>query len=175
MDEFHARRLVDLYADTILRISYSYLKQTCDAEDICQTVFLKYLTNDCTFDSIDHEKAWIIRTTINACKDYLKSAHFRRTVALDEAEAVAAPPVPDTEVLDALKRLPEQYRISLYLFYYEEYSAKEIAQALKEQYKLDVDKKKISLNGEIKAFGTFSFDLKLHNGVVAAMKVMVRE
>ena len=52
MDEFHARRLVDLYADTILRISYSYLKQTCDAEDICQTVFLKYLTNDCTFDSI---------------------------------------------------------------------------------------------------------------------------
>ena len=101
MDEFHARRLVDLYADTILRISYSYLKQTCDAEDICQTVFLKYLTNDCTFDSIDHEKAWIIRTTINACKDYLKSAHFRRTVALDEAAAVAAPPVPDTEVLDA--------------------------------------------------------------------------
>ena len=130
MDEFHARRLVDLYADTILRISYSYLKQTCDAEDICQTVFLKYLTNDCTFDSIDHEKAWIIRTTINACKDYLKSAHFRRTVALDEAAAVAAPPVPDTEVLDALKRLPEQYRISLYLFYYEEYSAREIAQVM---------------------------------------------
>ena len=154
MDEFHARRLVDLYADTILRISYSYLKQTCDAEDICQTVFLKYLTNDCTFDSIDHEKAWIIRTTINACKDYLKSARFRRTVALDEAAActdetrkmellqiakncarvpataVAAPPVPDTEVLDALKRLPEQYRISLYLFYYEEYSAKEIAQVM---------------------------------------------
>ena len=88
MDEFHARRLVDLYADTILRISYSYLKQTCDAEDICQTVFLKYLTNDCTFDSIDHEKAWIIRTTINACKDYMKSAHFRRTVALDRGVGV---------------------------------------------------------------------------------------
>ena len=130
MDEFHARRLVDLYADTILRISYSYLKQTCDAEDICQTVFLKYLTNDCTFDSIDHEKAWIIRTTINACKDYLKSAHYRRTVALDEAQAVAAPPVPDTEVLDALKTPPEQYRVALYLFYYEDYSAKEIAEVM---------------------------------------------
>lgn len=98
MDEFHARRLVDLYADTILRISYSYLKQTCDAEDICQTVFLKYLTNDCTFDSIDHEKAWIIRTTINACKDYLKSAHFQRHGAghgsFRRAEA-AAGAVPD--------------------------------------------------------------------------------
>ena len=54
-------------------------------------------------------------------------------------------------------------------------TAKEVAQALKEQYKLDVDKKKISLESEIKAFGTFSFELKLHNGVVANMKVMVKE
>ena len=54
-------------------------------------------------------------------------------------------------------------------------TAKEIAQALKDQYKLDVDKKNISLESEIKAFGTFSFDLKLHNGVVAVMKVMVKE
>ena len=130
MDEFHARRLVDLYADTILRISYNYLKQTCDAEDICQTVFLKYLTSNCTFDSVEHEKAWIIRTAINACKDCLKSAHYRRTVALDEAQAVAAPPVPDTEILDALKTLPEQYRVALYLFYYENYSAKEIAEVM---------------------------------------------
>ena len=130
MDEFHARRLVDLYADTILRISYNYLKQTCDAEDICQTVFLKYLTSNCTFDSVEHEKAWIIRTAINACKDCLKSAHYRRTVALDKAQAVAAPPVPDTEILDALKTLPEQYRVALYLFYYENYSAKEIAEVM---------------------------------------------
>ena len=130
MDEFQARRLVDLYADMILRISYQYLKQTYDAEDICQTVFLKYLTNRCTFDSIEHEKAWITRTTINACKDHLKSAFFRRTVALDEAVAMAAPAVPDTEILDAVKTLPENYRISIYLYYYEEYSAKEIAQIL---------------------------------------------
>ena len=126
MDEVTAKGLVDTYADLILRVSYQYLKQTCDAEDICQSVFLKYITHDMRFDSVEHEKAWIIRTTINACKDHLKSAFVRRTVALDEAEAVAAPPVPDTEVLDALKKLPEQYRISLYLFYYEDYSAKEI-------------------------------------------------
>ena len=54
-------------------------------------------------------------------------------------------------------------------------TSKEIAAALKAEYKLDVDKKKIAINGEIKAFGTFSFDLKLHNGVVAAMKVVVKE
>lgn len=130
MNEFQAKRLVNLYADMILRISYQYLKQTCDAEDICQTVFLKYLTANMAFDSIDHEKAWIIRTTINACKDHLKSAFFRRTVALEDAAQVAAPAVPDTWLLDAMKGLPEKYRISLYLYYYEEYSAREIADVM---------------------------------------------
>ena len=130
MDEFQAKRLVNLYADMILRISYQYLKQTCDAEDICQTVFLKYLTANLAFDSIEHEKAWIIRTTINACKDHLKSAWFRRTAPLEDAAAVAAPAVPDSWLLDAMKGLPEKYRISLYLYYYEEYSAREIAEMM---------------------------------------------
>lgn len=130
MDDLQAKRLVNLYADLILRISYQYLKQTCDAEDICQTVFLKYLTSDMTFDSIEHEKAWIIRTAINACKDHLKSAWFRRTVALEDAAQIAAPIVPDTWLLDAMKSLPEKHRISLYLYYYEEYSAREIADVM---------------------------------------------
>ena len=130
MDDFQAKRLVNLYADMILRISYQYLKQTCDAEDICQTVFLKYLTSNMTFESIEHEKAWIIRTTINACKDHLKSAFFRRTIALDDAAQIAAPAVPDSWLLDAMKGLPEKYRLSLYLYYYEEYSAREIAQVM---------------------------------------------
>lgn len=130
MDDFQAKRLVNLYADMILRISYQYLKQTCDAEDICQTVFLKYLTSNMAFESIEHEKAWIIRTTINACKDHLKSAFFRRTIALDDAAQIAAPAVPDSWLLDAMKGLPEKYRLSLYLYYYEEYSAREIAQVM---------------------------------------------
>jgi len=130
MDEFQAKRLVNLYADMILRISYQYLKQTCDAEDICQTVFLKYISANMAFDSVDHEKAWIIRTTINACKDHLKSAWFRRTAALDDAAQIAAPEVPDTWLLEAMKGLPEKYRISLYLYYYEEYSAREIADVM---------------------------------------------
>lgn len=130
MDEFQARRLVDLYADMILRISYQYLKQTCDAEDICQTVFLKYLSNEPTFDSIEHEKAWFIRTAINACKDHLKSAFFRRSVPLEEADRMAAPQPPENELLDALKSLPEKHRISIYLYYYEDYSAKDIGQVL---------------------------------------------
>lgn len=122
--------MVRLYADLILRISFSYLKQTYDAEDICQTVFLKYLTAEPQFESPEHEKAWIIRTTINACKDHLKSSFFRRSVPLEEADKVAAPQVPDTEIMDSMKYLPENYRISLYLFYYEDYSAAEIGNIL---------------------------------------------
>ena len=130
IDDIQAARLVNLYADMILRISYQYLKQTCDAEDICQTVFLKYLTHDLRFDSPEHEKAWIIRTTINACRDHLKSAFFRRTVALEDAAQIAAPPVPDSTLLDAMQTLPKNQRLSLYLYYYEEYSAREISQVL---------------------------------------------
>ena len=130
MDELQARRLVDLYADMILRISYQYLKQTCDAEDICQTVVMKYLSNEPTFDSIEHEKAWFIRTAINACKDHLKSAFFRRSVPLEEADRMAAPQPPENELLDALKSLPEKHRISIYLYYYEDYSAKDTGQVL---------------------------------------------
>lgn len=130
MDAQEANRLVARYSNMILRISYQYLKQTWDAEDICQTVLLKYLTKAPAFESEEYEKAWIIRTTINACKDQLKSAFFRRTVALEEADHIAAPTVPDSPVLDALADLPRDQRVALYLYYYEEYAARDIGQIL---------------------------------------------
>ena len=61
-----AERLVQTYSDLILRLAYTYLKSTHDAEDICQNIFLKLLTGGQTFDSPAHEKAWIIRATANA-------------------------------------------------------------------------------------------------------------
>lgn len=130
MNEAQARRLVEQYADMILRISFQYLKHTMDAEDICQTVFLKYLTAKPQFQSYEHEKAWIIRTTVNACKDHVRSAFFRRTVPIEEAVTMAAPAAEDFGILPALQSLPEKYRICLYLYYYEDYTGKEIAQIL---------------------------------------------
>lgn len=85
-----AERLVNTYSDLILRLSYTYLKETEDAKDICQTVFLKFLEKPRAFDSPDHEKAWIIRSAINACKDVLKSHWRKTTVALDAASRVPA-------------------------------------------------------------------------------------
>ncbi|MBP3892420.1 MAG: hypothetical protein J6D34_00085, partial [Atopobiaceae bacterium] len=69
----------------ILRLSFTYLHTTADAEDICQTVLLRAMTHAPTFSSPEHERAWIIRAAINACKDQLKSAARRTTVALEAA------------------------------------------------------------------------------------------
>lgn len=129
-DQSEAERLVHTYSDLILRLSYTYLKSTHDAEDICQTVFLKLLTGGPAFDSPAHEKAWIIRATANACKDVLRSAFRQRTVALEAAASAAAPGAPDSEVLEAVMALPENYREAVYLHYFEGYSIREIAALL---------------------------------------------
>ena len=124
-----AERLVRTYSDLILRLAYTYLKSTHDAEDICQNIFLKLLTGGYTFDSAAHEKAWVIRTTANACKDSLRAAH-RRCVGLEAVTEAAAPEAPDSAVLDAVMALPQKYREAVYLHYYEGYSVREIAKLL---------------------------------------------
>ena len=130
MEEKEARRLVESYTDMIMRIGTNYLKSTTDAEDICQAVLVKYITSDPQFDSPEHEKAWVIITTINMCKNELKSAFFKKTTALEEADYVKAFTPPDLGITEEVMKLPRNYRISIYLFYYEGYSAKEIAELL---------------------------------------------
>lgn len=126
LDPREAERLVNTYSDLILRLSYTYLKSTQDGEDICQTVLLKLLTAERAFDSPEHEKAWVIRATVNACKDELR-AFRRRAVPLETAAETAAPEPPRSEVLEAVMALPGKYREAIYLFYYEGYSIDEIA------------------------------------------------
>ena len=126
MDPQEAEWLVNAYSDLILRLSYTYLKSTQDGEDICQTVLLKLLAGGETFESPEHEKAWVIRTAINACKDELR-AFRRRAVPLEAAAEAAAPEPPQSHVLDGVMALPEKYREAIYLFYYEGYSIDEIA------------------------------------------------
>ena len=130
LEEQEAQRLVETYSDLILRLSYTYLNHTQDAQDICQTVFLKLLEKAPAFASPAHEKAWIIRTTANACKDLLKSHWHKTTVTLDAAAAVPAPQPEAGSLLEAVGRLPPPYRVVIYLYYYEGYSAQEIARML---------------------------------------------
>lgn len=129
MDNGEARRLVDAYSDTILRLAYTYLKSTQDAEDVCQTVFLKLLQSGKSFESPEHERAWVIRTAINACKDELR-AFRRRALPLEDEVRVPAPEPPSSDTLDAVMALPQKYREAIYLFYYEGYSIREIGKLL---------------------------------------------
>ena len=123
-----AERLARTYADPILRLSYTYLKNTHDAQDICQTVFVKLLTEPREFESPEHERAYILRMAANACKDVLKSGWRRRSVPLDELIEREVPFLPseDTGVLAAVQRLPVRCE-AVYLYYYEGYNAEEIA------------------------------------------------
>ena len=84
-----AERFVREYADPILRVCAAYSLGRSDAQDICQDIFLTLLEETRTFDTPDHERAFILRCAINACKDILKSSRFRRTAPLEEAERVA--------------------------------------------------------------------------------------
>ena len=106
-----------------------HLKNYADTEDIFQTVFLKYVLSSVSFESKEHEKAWIIRVTVNACRDLLKSFFRSRTVPLEELvrEPAAAP---TGEVLEAVLSLPGKYKDVVYLHYYEGYTAPEIGRIL---------------------------------------------
>ncbi|MBE6479909.1 MAG: sigma-70 family RNA polymerase sigma factor [Atopobiaceae bacterium] len=126
--EREAERLVETYADTILRLAFVQLGSTADAEDVCQTVLMRLLTHAPRLNGPDHERAWVIRTTINACRDLLRSAARRTTVALEAAGEVEAPPEPDGTVADAVSRLPRDQREAIHLHYYEGLPIAQVAQ-----------------------------------------------
>ena len=123
---------IETYSDMVLRLCGVYLKNDADAEDIFQTVFLRYALRDRGFDSPQHEKAWLIRVTVNACKDLLKSFFRSKTVPLTELPSYLSHLDPQRlEVLEAVWALPGPYREVMYLHYYEGYTAPEIARILK--------------------------------------------
>lgn len=127
-------RVMEAYADMVRRICFVHLKNRHDTEDVFQNVYMKYLLYEGSFESIEHEKAWFVRVTINACTDWLRALSRRKWVPLDVlAEESVVPGDPSKDVLEAVLRLPEKYRDVIYLFYYEEYTAVEIAKILKKK------------------------------------------
>ncbi len=128
--EAETDRALGLYADMIRRICLCHLKNREDTEDVFQNVFLKYLLYDGEFRDGEHEKAWFIRVTVNACKDHLKGLLRRRTVPLEVLAEEEGLEPEHREVLDAVLSLPAKYRDVIYLHYYEGYAAAEIAAIL---------------------------------------------
>ena len=121
--------LLDKYGDMVLRISYTYLKNRDDAEDVVQDVFLSVIDKCPEFKDSSHEKAWFVRAAINRCKNKLNLFWNKNKISADDV-----PEAPftdrystDSGVLDAVTALPKKYKIPVYMYYYEGYSMDEIA------------------------------------------------
>lgn len=130
-NEQEAGLAIEKYSDMVRRICFVQLKNYDDVEDVFQDVFLKYILNDKPFDSEVHEKAWMIRVTINACRDNLKSFFKRKVSSINEL--VQEPSYIEEssfDTLEAVLQLPQKYRNAIYLFYFEGYTAIEIADIL---------------------------------------------
>ena len=122
------------HVQTVYRVCYSFLGSAADAEDATQSTFMKLVDRPRTFESEQHEKAWLIVCASNLCKDILKSAARTRVSALPECEpADPRGTDPLDATLDAVLRLPAKYKDVVYLHYYEGFKTDEIARMLGEK------------------------------------------
>lgn len=111
----------------VYRLAFSFTKSRADAEDVCQAAFLRLIENRGSIRP-GKERAWLASVTANLCRDLLKSAWRRRTEPLTEDLTFETPE--QTELYDALMRLKQHERVTVYLYYFEGYSAAEIAKIL---------------------------------------------
>lgn len=124
--------LYDKYYEMIWRICLVRFGNSHDAYDAVQETFVRLMNYNKPFQNEEHEKAWLIRTAVNYCKDVMKSSHRKNEICLDEGKPLETGMVPEeySEVYETMMELPEEYRVILYLYYYEWYSLKEIAEML---------------------------------------------
>ncbi len=122
-------RVIEQYSDMVYRIALSRTGTKENAEDIYQDVFLKYGQKAKEFESSSHEKAWLIRVTINMTKNFNNSSWNKTTVNLDENIRFETPE--ETGVYEVVCKLPQNYRTVIYLMYYEGYKINEISKIMK--------------------------------------------
>ena len=124
-----AAHLLGAYGNSMLRLAYSYLHNTDDAEDVVQDTLMQYLKTTPDFDNPAHEKAWCLQVAGNIAKNKIKYNKVRDADELNE-ELVAEEREDLSFVWSAVKALPEKYREVIHLFYHEGYATAEIARIL---------------------------------------------
>lgn len=120
---------LEKYSDMVRRICFLYLHNYDDVNDVFQEVFLKLLQKSVTFENDEHEKAWLIKVTINKCKDMLKSFWHKKVVSIENLEFEFEEKI-ETEVLQVVLSLQDKYKEVIYLYFYEGYSVPEISKLL---------------------------------------------
>ena len=122
-------QVYDTYADMLYRVSVSILQSGVDADDAVHNAFCRYLESAPSVRDKEHEKAWLIRVTVNQCKDILRRRKVRAWLPFEELPEMAAPET-GSPVLDAVAALPDKYREVVILYHLEELSVRETAAAL---------------------------------------------
>lgn len=122
--------ICEKYFDMVYKLALSQTKDCTLAEDVTSDVFLKFVESGKDFESEEHIKAWLIRVTLNCSKSVFSSSWFKKTVPLLET-ITAEMPEEESEVYEAVLKLPQKYRAVIHLFYYEEFSVAQIANYLK--------------------------------------------
>ena len=130
MNDNSALYAFNKFCDTVLRAAFAMTGSYSEAEDITQEVFLTLHARPQKFETEEHMKAWLLRSAINRCKNYRKSARIIKNSVLDETlentlncEFTSR----DNEIREMIARLPEKYSSVIFLYYFEEYTIKEIA------------------------------------------------
>lgn len=117
--------LVNKYADMVLRLALTYLGNLADAQDVCQEVYIKLFKYQRPFNDAEHEKAWIIRVTMNTCKDVIRSPWKKW---FSPIEGLPNKHTESKDVVSFVLTLPRKYRLVIHLYYYEGYKATEISE-----------------------------------------------
>ena len=120
--------LVNKYENTLFRTALAILGDRAGAEDAVQDTFLRYLEKRPEFADGNHEKAWLLRVTANACKSRLRTLKLHPVAEL--LEDYPAETAEESGVLEAVLALEGKYRLPVYLYYYEGYSVQEAAAIL---------------------------------------------
>ncbi len=119
--------LLQRYKDDVYRLALSYTRNITEAEDVCQTIFLKLMEQRAIQPG--REKSWLMQVTANQCRSLLRSAWWRTTVPLEDCHTLA--PMAQNGVYQAVMALEPKYRVVVYLHYYEQYTTREIAALLR--------------------------------------------
>lgn len=129
--ETEVSNALELYGDMIRRICFVHMKKEVDVEDVFQNVFFKYATKEVEFTSAEHEKAWLIRVSINECQSLLRRWFHRNVDLSDDLSMYGMQETPQQpDLLKSIWTLKDNYRNVIYLHYYEGYKINEIATIL---------------------------------------------
>lgn len=132
MEEKKFKEIYDRNSDTVYKICYSYMKNKFDAEDIMQDAFVQLIRKNPIFENEKHEKAWLIVTASNLCKNNLKSWK-RKCEDIGNHEQNLAEETKQDDTIHVVLNLPEKYKTVIYLYYYEGYSTIEIANVMEKK------------------------------------------